>query len=82
CTCRRTSGMYMALGYSGQFIFVVPDKDMMVVFVSQLPEWDFYAPQILLNDFILPAARSSDPLPDNPDGLAALTALLEALEQP
>jgi CubicO group peptidase (beta-lactamase class C family) len=77
-----SSGMYMALGYSGQFIFVVPDKDMMVVFVSQLPEWDFYAPQILLNDFILPAARSSDPLPDNPDGLAALTALLEALEQP
>jgi CubicO group peptidase (beta-lactamase class C family) len=28
------SGIYMALGYAGQLIVVVPDKDMVVVFVS------------------------------------------------
>jgi CubicO group peptidase (beta-lactamase class C family) len=76
------SGIYMALGYSGQYIVVVRDKDMVVVFVSDLEERDFYIPQTLLNDFIIPAAKSTTPLPDNPDGVALLESRTEALANP
>ena len=75
-------GVYMALGYAGQFIFVVPEKDMVVVFTSQLQERDFYTPQRLLDDFIIPAARSSAPLPANPDGVASLEAAIRDLATP
>ncbi len=50
-------GYYMALGYQGQFIFVVPDKNIVVVFTSELAEVDFFIPERLLNEFIL------EPLP-------------------
>ncbi len=75
-------GIYMALGYAGQFIFVVPEQELVVVFTSDLEERDFYVPQILLNQFIIPAARSSPPLPDNPEGMALLQARLQALANP
>ncbi len=76
------SGIYMALGYSGQYIVVIADKDMVVVFVSDLSENDFYVPQTLLNDFIIPAAKSIKPLPDNPDGVALLESRTEVLANP
>jgi len=76
------SGTYMALGYAGQFIFVEPEKDMVVVFTSDLKERDFYIPQTLLNDFIIPAAKSSTALPDNFKGVALLKSRIEALANP
>jgi CubicO group peptidase (beta-lactamase class C family) len=75
-------GVYMALGYAGQFIFVMPEQDMVIVFTSGLEERDFYVPQRLLNDFIMPAAESSTPLPENPDGVALLESRIEALANP
>jgi CubicO group peptidase (beta-lactamase class C family) len=75
-------GIYMALGYSGQYIVVVPEKDIVVVFTSQLAERDFYTPQRLLEGFIIPAAKSSAPLPANPDGVAALQAAVRDLATP
>lgn len=42
------SGMYLALGYRGQFIFGIPEKEMVVVFTSSLEDSDFYVPQTLL----------------------------------
>jgi CubicO group peptidase (beta-lactamase class C family) len=76
------AGIYMALGYSGQYIVVVPDQDMVVVFISDLEEQDFYVPQGLLTDFIIPAAKSPTPLPNNPDGVALLESRTEALASP
>ena len=73
------SGFYMALGYAGQFIYVIPDKDMVVVFVSDLEEQDFYVPQELLETYIIPAAESSDPLPENPEGVERLESAAQAL---
>jgi len=51
-------GYYMALGYAGQYIIVVPDQELVVVFTSDLPERDFFVPEILFNDYILPAIQS------------------------
>ena len=74
--------MYLALGYGGQFIFVIPDKDMVVVFTCSLEGRDFYVPQKLLNDYILPAVISSQPLPENPEGDALLILVKEELAAP
>jgi CubicO group peptidase (beta-lactamase class C family) len=70
---------YMALGYAGQFLFVVPGLDMVVVFVSDLDDRDFYVPQDLLVRYILPSARSSEPLPANRAGTELLQVRLAAL---
>ena len=75
-------GIYMALGYAGQFIFVVPRVDLVVVFISDLEEADFYTPQELLEEYIIPAACSLKPLPENPEGLARLEAQVQALAEP
>lgn len=77
-----SSGVYMALGYAGQFIFVVPEREIVVVFTSDLNERDFYVPQELLNDFIIPAAQSSEPLPANPEAVELLESRIEALANP
>ncbi|MEN8242369.1 MAG: serine hydrolase [Chloroflexota bacterium] len=50
-----SAGYYMALGYRGQFIFVLPEFDMVVVFVSDPEVGDFDAPEYLLTEFIIPA---------------------------
>jgi CubicO group peptidase (beta-lactamase class C family) len=76
------TGYYMALGYAGQCIFVIPDLELVVVFVSDLDEADFYVPQILLSEYIVPAIESSGPLPANPEGLRILASSIEALAQP
>lgn len=76
------SGMSIALGYGGQFIFVIPEQEMVVVFTSSLEEQDFYVPQTLLNEFIIPAAIASTPLPENPEGVERLESLIEQLANP
>jgi CubicO group peptidase (beta-lactamase class C family) len=76
------NGVYMALGYAGQFIFVIPEQGLVVAFTSDLEERDFYVPQELLNDFIIPAVESSTALPANPDGAALLESRIEALANP
>jgi CubicO group peptidase (beta-lactamase class C family) len=70
-------GSYMAIGYAGQFIFVVPEYELVVVFTSDLSEREFYTPQNLLDKFIIPAAVSSTALPANPAGAALLESKSE-----
>ena len=74
--------VYMALGYAGQYIIVAPDKNLVVVFTSDLQERDFYLPQELLDEYILPACRANTSLPANPDGMARLEALVHTLAEP
>ena len=73
---------YMALGYQGQYIAVVPDLDLVAVFVSELPDQEFFVPNNLIQNFIIPAAQSEGPLPENPEGVDALQAQIEALAKP
>ena len=68
-------GIYMAVGHQGQFIFVVPEKDLIVVFTSGLSIEDFYIPFVLLHSYIISAAESSRPLPENPEGEKELKSL-------
>ena len=51
------AGYFMALGHRGQFIFVLPELDMVVVFVSDPRVGDYDAPEYLLINYILPAVQ-------------------------
>jgi CubicO group peptidase (beta-lactamase class C family) len=75
------NGYFMALGYGGQYIIVAPDYQMVVVVTSNLPLEDFFAPEDLLNTYILPASESAGPLPANPDGVAAMNAAVALLRE-
>jgi CubicO group peptidase (beta-lactamase class C family) len=75
---------YAALGRAGQHIFVYPTENLVVVFTADLPytnDADLIPLQELLDQYILPAVKSSRSLPANPDGLARLKAGIQALTQ-
>lgn len=79
-------GVYSAIGYQGQYIFVVPDQDVVVV----LTQWDMrIRSQDSIHDalwylrrFILHSIQSDGPLPPNPEALARLQAEIEEIAQP
>jgi CubicO group peptidase (beta-lactamase class C family) len=75
-------GLYMALGYSGQYIIVVPEQNLVVVFTSHLAEQDFYVPQQLFERYVLPAVESPDPLPENPEDAALLQSYVADIAGP
>ncbi|UCF90550.1 MAG: serine hydrolase [Desulfobacterales bacterium] len=72
-----SAGYYMAVGYRGQFIYVIPEKNMVVVFTSDLPGGRFHIPGTLLIKYIIPAATSSGRLSANPNAKAHLDAVLK-----
>jgi len=67
---------YAAIGYRGQFIYVVPKKNLVAVFSSHLEGADFFVPEKLLNKYIIVAAVSETPLTENLKQTARLDALL------
>jgi len=67
---------YAAIGYRGQLIYVVPKKNMVIVFTSDLEGNDFFIPENLLNKYIIPAAVSDNPLPENSKQTARLNSLI------
>lgn len=72
-------GAYMARGRGGQLIFVVPAQRLVIVFTAtNESDARFFA---LIEQHILPAVRSTAPLPENPAALAALRAASGAAGQ-
>jgi CubicO group peptidase (beta-lactamase class C family) len=76
-----STGYYMAVGYKGQRIFVIPKKDMVVVFTGNLTGPDSLMPKKLLDSFIIPAAASEKALPQNADANNRLDALVKSVAQ-
>ena len=76
-------GYYMALGLGGQFIFVVPDLNMVIVTTAGALNGDGLMNLIygLVNPMILPAATDG-PLPENSGAVARLNDRLTALADP
>ena len=66
------AGYVMAIGFGGQYIMVVPDRDLVVVFTSGLPPGGFQQPESLMNSYVFNAVKSNDPLPPNPTAQAHL----------
>lgn len=74
-------GYFMALGYAGQYIVVMPEQDAVVVFTSDLPESQFFVPRDLVDELIIPAMDADGPLPANPEGIARLDTALVAMRE-
>ena len=67
---------YAAVGYRGQFIFIVPAQNMVVVFTSDLPSGDLYVPRDRVTDSIIPAVKSEAALLANPAQFERLSNLV------
>ncbi len=74
-----SAGYYMAVGYKGQRIFVVPEKNIVAVFTGNLTGRESLISKNLLDFFIIPAASSPDSLPSNTDEQARLDALVNSV---
>lgn len=71
-------GGYSALGYGAQYIFVVPEKDLVVVFTADMPS-DFQLLRQMMKIFVLPAVRSEAPLPANAAARSKLETEIERM---
>ena len=75
-------GLFAAMGEGGQVVFVVPDIDTVVVFTGGIGVptrlWESqFVTKNLLDTYVIPAAESIDPLPENPTGVALLESRIE-----
>ena len=76
-----SAGYYMAVGYKGQRIFSIPEKDMVVVFTGNLTGSESLIPKTLLDSFIIPAATSDKALLQNTTDNSRLDALINSAAQ-
>ncbi len=74
-------GGYSAHGFGGQFIFVLPRLDMVVVFTGGLTDPLFPAPRQLVQSYLIPAAQPTAPLPPNVQAFQSLQRRIEVIEQ-
>jgi hypothetical protein len=72
-----SAGYYMAAGYRGQRIFVVPDKNIVAVFTGSDERGQ--VSKNLLDSYIIPAVSSSEALPSNTEEQARLDALVNRI---
>ena len=75
------SGAYTALGYYGQFIIVVPQKNIVAVFTSLLDQKDIFTPYVFLSANIIPAVKSDKALPVNIEKQKALEDLISLWQE-
>jgi CubicO group peptidase (beta-lactamase class C family) len=75
----RFTPAFDARGYGGQFIFVIPSENMVVVICGWMKGTDQIVPIKLLQSEILPAVLSSAPLPQNAEGLTELQSQISSL---
>ena len=67
-----SSGVYTAAGNKGQYIMIVPEKNLVAVFTGRLSPKDFTIPIDLLSSYIIPAVKSKTSLSENTIGRKAL----------
>lgn len=68
------SGDFAAIGYGGQRIYVLKEKQMVVVFTGRLTKLTRFLPNGILRRYIMAAVQSDQPLPENKAALNRLKA--------
>jgi len=51
-------GPYAAHGTKGQFIYVIPESDLVVVFTGNITDAKYAQPQLLIRDYVIPAVAA------------------------
>ena len=75
-------GGYSAHGLGGQYVFVLPRLDMIVVFTGSFSDPDFPTPHRLLKTYLLPAAQSTQAVAANPQVFDQLKAEITDIQNP
>jgi len=70
---------YSARGYKGQYLFVIPEENMVIVFNSFLRN-SFYAPEQFVKDFILKAIQDDKAIEENIEAFENLSETIMTLE--
>ncbi len=71
---------YVADGYAGQRIIVVPERGLVVVLTAGLR--DVQVVRMMLRSFIIPATEASVLQPEDPEGAAVLESRIQSLSSP
>jgi len=71
------AGFFSAHGLYGQFIYVVPEKNLVAVFTGNIEGKKQFVSVSLLKDFIVPSVASEESLPPNQEAIASLNAMVE-----
>jgi CubicO group peptidase (beta-lactamase class C family) len=71
--------MFMMQGHGGQFVYVLPTRDLVVVFTGALASRQFFTPWSLLSNYIEAAVITDHPLSANPVAAARLDSLVRVL---
>jgi len=74
-------GGYSGRGFSGQYLFVLPEHNLVIVFTSGLKPSDFFEPEELVDQFILPAIKDSKSVSENPVSLERFHKTLEDINK-
>lgn len=68
---------FHSMGYGGQYIFVIPTLDLVVVFTSDLAKPELEIPIEIVKNYIMPAVESTKMIPPNDKGLTRLKSEIE-----
>lgn len=75
-------GGFTAHGYGGQFIMVMPEKDMVVIFTSGFSTKEWKTPLRLTEDFILKSIVSDNAIPESSGDQTKLAAAIQEFANP
>jgi hypothetical protein len=74
-------GGYSARGYGGQYIFVLPDYNIVAVFTGALQGGSFFLPEDLVGSFIIPSVNTKESIKKNTDSSVQLENLLKNIQE-
>ena len=75
----KPAGFFSANGMYGQFIYVVPEKNLVAVFTGDIKGMAQFTSMSILNKSIVPAIGSDEPLPPKPEVVASLNSMVEKI---
>lgn len=75
-------GGYSARGYGGQYIFVLPEYEIVAVFTASMFGSQFFLPESLVESFIIPAVKSSKAISGSEETTEKLNEKLRLIQQP
>jgi CubicO group peptidase (beta-lactamase class C family) len=77
----NSSKGYSGRGFRGQYLFVVPEENIVAVFYSGLENRDYFVPETFLSTYILGAIQSDEAIKDNPEGYNKLQEIIALNER-
>jgi len=69
---------FHSFGYKGQYIFVIPKFELMVVFTSNLSDKEMTIPIDLVKTYIIPAVKDMKPLSENEKAITTLRSKIKS----